>query len=163
MIDLCLLRHGIAEDAGPRTGHRDEPRALTEDGRARMVAATAGLARLGLEIDLVLTSPLTRCVQSAEIVCEAIGGEPVEDERLGPGMDTGDLLETLLERPDSHGVLVCAHQPSLSIVAADLIGGGEIEFKKGSVAVLALDGPRPGAGTLRGLYPPSALRRLGRG
>jgi phosphohistidine phosphatase SixA len=58
-------------------------------------------------------------------------------------------------------VLVCGHQPDLSVVVAELTGGGLVEFKKGALAVLDVDAPRPGGGRLRALYPPATLRLLG--
>jgi phosphohistidine phosphatase len=157
-----LLRHGIAERAGPRTEFRDAPRELTAEGAARMRIAADGIAALGIEADVILTSPLIRCRQTADIVAARLGGgEPVEDERLAPGMDVEGLAEALLRHPDAGSVLVCGHQPDLSEVVADLTGGGVVELKKGALALLDVDGARPGGGRLRALYPPSALRRLG--
>jgi phosphohistidine phosphatase len=126
-----------------------------------MRAAADGMAALGIEADVVLTSPLIRCRQTADIVAERLGREPVEDERLAPGMDLEALAESLLRRPDAGSVLVCGHEPDLSEVVAELTGGGVVELKKGSLALLDVDGARPGGGRLRALYPPSALRRLG--
>ncbi len=158
---LLLLRHGIAEDAGPRTGHRDAPRELTPGGAERMRAAAEGMAALGIGADAVLTSPLIRCRQTADIVCEALGGEPREDRRLAPGMGLDALGDALLGHPDAASVLVCGHQPDLSIVIAGLTGGGHVEFRKGSLAVLDVESARPAGGRLRALYPPAALRLLG--
>ena len=126
-----------------------------------MRAAADGIAALGIKADVVLTSPLIRCRQTADIVAARLGREPVEDERLAPGLDLEGLAEALLRHPDAGSVLVCGHQPDLSDVVADLIGGGDVEFRKGSLALLDLAGARPGGGRLRALYPPSALRRLG--
>jgi phosphohistidine phosphatase len=126
-----------------------------------MRAAADGMAALGIEADVLLTSPLIRCRQTADIVAERLGGEPVEDHRLEPGMDLEALGDALERHPDAGSVLVCGHQPDLSEVVADLTGGGAVEFRKGSLALLDVDGARPGGGRLRALYPPSALRRLG--
>jgi phosphohistidine phosphatase len=160
-VQLLLLRHGIAEDAGPATGHRDGPRALTPEGAERMREAARGMRALGLAPDLVLTSPLVRCRQTAEIVCGVLGGTPVEDPRLKPGMGLGDLEDALLEHPGADAPLVCGHEPDLSEVVAELTAGGIVELKKGSLAVLDVDSPRAGRGRLRALYPPAALRALG--
>lgn len=157
-----LLRHGVAETAGPHTGWRDEPRALTEAGRRRMQAAATGMARLGLTFDAVATSPLVRCRQTAEIVCSEIGGTPTPDARLAPGLDADTLVDVLLERPIDASVLICGHEPDLSTVTGALVGGGWLDFKKGALAIVELDVPRIRAGVLRALYPPSALRKLGR-
>ena len=127
-----------------------------------MRAAARGIAALGIGADVVLTSPLIRCRQTAEIVCERLGGEPREDPRLAPGMSLEDLAEALLDHPGAASVLVCGHEPDLSEVVAALTGGGAAEFRKGSLALLDVAEARPGGGRLRALYPPAALRRLGR-
>ena len=159
---LLLLRHGIAEDAGPGTGFRDEPRELTPEGRAKMEQQARGMAALGISAAVLLTSPLARCRQTAEIVGAALGLEPVEDDRLRPGMELDDLEEALLRHPGAGPVLVCGHEPDLSEAVAELTDGGEVELRKGSLAVLEVSAVRPGAGRLRALYPPGALRMLTR-
>jgi phosphohistidine phosphatase SixA len=126
-----------------------------------MRAAARGMEALGVGADLVLTSPLIRCRQTADIVCERLGGEPREDRRLAPGMSLGELEDALLEHPGAGVVLVCGHQPDLSVVTAALTGGGHVEFKKGSLALLDVEAARPAGGRLRALYPPAALRALG--
>lgn len=127
-----------------------------------MRAVAAGMRALGIAPDLVLTSPLVRCRQTAEIICEALGGAPVEDPRLRPGMRLGDLEDAHLEHPGAVAPMVCGHEPDLSQVVAELTGGGMVEFKKGGLAVLDVESLRPGRGRLRALYPPAALRLLGR-
>jgi phosphohistidine phosphatase len=161
-VRLLLLRHGVAEQAGPRTGGRDAPRELTPEGAERMRAAARGMAALGIAADVVLTSPLVRCRQTADIVCDELGGAPREDGRLAPGMELDDLADVLREHADAGAVLVCGHQPDLSEVVADLIGGGMVDFRKGSIALLEVEAPEPDGGRLRALYPPRALRTLGR-
>jgi phosphohistidine phosphatase len=126
-----------------------------------MRAAARGMRALGIAPDLVLTSPLVRCRQTAEIVCEALGGTPVEDPRLKPGMRLGDLEDALLDHPGAKSPLVCGHEPDLSEIVAELTGGGMVDFKKGGLAILDVETPRPGGGRLRALYPPAALRLLG--
>lgn len=126
-----------------------------------MRAAAAGMRALGIAPDLVLTSPLVRCRQTAEVICEALGGTPVEDPRLRPGMRLGDFEDALLEHADAQAPMVCGHEPDLSQIVAELTGGGVVDFKKGSLAVLDVESPRPGRGRLRALYPPGGLRLLG--
>lgn len=158
---LGLLRHGIAEEAGERTGHRDEPRRLTDDGRQRIAREARGIRHLDLEIDRVLTSPLIRCEETAQIVADACGWEVRNDQRLRPGLDVDTLFDVLLEYPDARGLIVCGHQPDMAQLVGDLIGGGDVEFKKGAMAIVELADMRPRGGILRGHYPPQMLRRLG--
>ena len=158
---LGLLRHGVAHDAGPETAFRDESRELTDEGRRRMQAAATGIARLHLGFEAVVTSPLTRCVQTAEIVGDALGVAPRVWQPLRPGFHVRGLINLLLEYPEAEAVLICGHQPDMSTVTADLIAGSWVEFKKGALALIELPVLREHAGHLVALYPPATLRRLG--
>jgi phosphohistidine phosphatase len=159
-MQLLLVRHGIAQDAGPATGHQDGARTLTEEGTAKMTAAARGIRTLGLGVDALLTSPLTRCRQTAELLGDALRLAPEDDARLAPGMTLEDLREVLLEYPEAVGVMVCGHQPDLSIIADDLTGAA-VEFKKGACAIIDVQSLQPGGGVLAALYPPATLRALG--
>lgn len=155
-----LLRHGIAEDRDARRLD-DADRRLTKGGRERMRAAAKGMVRLGVSPDAVLTSPLTRCRETAEIVCEALGhGAPVQITGLAPGADLERIAELSAERPDSQELLVCGHQPDLSDIARELTGG-DVLVKKGSLIAIDVHRVRPHGGTLLAVYPPRALRALG--
>jgi phosphohistidine phosphatase len=155
-VELQLLRHGVAEEGGP-----DEDPPLTEDGAARMRLAARGMRALELRPAVVLTSPLRRAHQTAQIVCDELGVELVEDDRLRPGMRPADLDEAvgaLPERPAR--VMACGHQPDLAEVVAALLGGGRVEFMKGALAVLEAERVAAGAAYLRAAYPPHALRLM---
>jgi phosphohistidine phosphatase SixA len=128
-----------------------------------MRTAAEGLLILGLHPEVVLTSPLVRCAETARILCDTLGGVPIEDDRLRPGMGLAKLAEALAEQPAAAGrALVCGHQPDLSEVTSDLLGGGRIEFRKGAAVVVEVREFRPGGAFLRAAYPPAALRQLGR-
>ena len=102
---LLLLRHGIAEDAGPDTGWHDELRRLTAEGVARMEGEGRGMAALAIRADAILTSPLIRCVQTAALVAAAIGGAPREDTRLRPGMNLDEVcLEAIADAANNEGL-----------------------------------------------------------
>ncbi len=156
---LLLLRHGVAEDAGPATGFQDEPRALTADGTAKMQLAARGVARLNLGVEAVVSSPLVRCVQTATIVAEALGLPVVQDARMAPGADLDAVADLLTEHPDAGTVLLCGHQPDMSSLVAELTGG-MAAFRKGTLAVMEMERPRPHGAHLAALYPPAALRAL---
>ena len=66
------MRHGIAADFGEGGILKDEDRPLTPEGRARMKQAAAGLKELDLKFNVILTSPLLRCRQTAEAVAEVL-------------------------------------------------------------------------------------------
>jgi len=73
--ELFLIRHGIAEARGDAWPD-DNKRPLTERGITRMRKSARALAKLGMTIDVVLTSPLVRTRQTAEIVASAFDPRP---------------------------------------------------------------------------------------
>lgn len=156
-LRLVLLRHGAAEPAGPATDHRDEPRTLTERGAEEVRRVARGLGALGVSPDVLLTSPLARCRQTAGIVAEVLGLTAREDRRIAPGMDLDLLADLLLEQGEAETVLVCGHQPDLSQVIADLTGGGAVRVGKATVAMLEVDALRYSGGRLEALLPPAVL------
>jgi len=156
---LALIRHGVAENAGPDTGYRDEPRRLTADGANRMREAAAGIARMGIHPDVALTSPLTRCVQTAQIVAAPAGVDVRPHAVLRPGARAAGLLDVLAEYPDAACVLVCGHQPDLSYITQELTGG-LVDYRRGSLGLVELSALARGRGTLTGLYTAKALRRI---
>jgi len=166
-VTLYVVRHGIAEETGP--GGDDRLRALTPAGRAKMRAGAAGLRRLGVTLDVLLTSPLVRAVETAAIVAEAYGGSPapVELAALAAGVAPAETVRALRPYARSRDIALVGHEPGLSRMVALLTTGSAdglaVELKKGGVAAVDVDGiPAPGRGTLRWLVTPRQLRRLGR-
>src|SRR5215216_2819063 len=92
-MELYFIRHAIAQQLGRKNDFTDEKRALTSEGRERMREATRGLHRIGVEFDLVLTSPLVRAVETAEIITGTLGLSKKEMKQTGnlaPGASTDD-------------------------------------------------------------------------
>jgi phosphohistidine phosphatase len=160
-MELILVRHGVAEDPGPRTRWGDEPRELTAEGAERMRRAAAGLAAIGVAPEVIVTSPLPRCRQTAEIIRAAVGGTLEPDDRMRPGMDPDELVDILIGHPGAGCLLACGHQPDLSDALAALTGA-LVPFRKGGAAMVDLPAPRMGAGTLTAVLPPKVLRALAR-
>ena len=123
---LWLLRHAEAADGAP-----DDQRPLTEKGVAQAESAGRALLQLGESIDICLTSPKLRAVQTAERVCEPLGvpvrvepalsGEPVDVQRLTAGLGN---------------VLLVGHDPSFSMLVHDLTGA-QARMKKGGLAAIS--------------------------
>ena len=83
-MTVYLLRHGIAEEAP--AGGDDRARRLTPRGRTRLAVAAQGLLALGIELDVILTSPLPRAAETAqrlEGVPQPLHPHPEAMERLG--------------------------------------------------------------------------------
>ena len=72
-LELYLVRHGIAEDHAKDGG--DAARALTDEGIEKLREIGAGLKAIEVRWDLVLTSPLVRARQTADVLLEAMGGK----------------------------------------------------------------------------------------
>jgi phosphohistidine phosphatase len=131
---LLLLRHGIAEERSP--GRPDGERALTPRGVERTCAVMARLVELDFACDQLLTSPLRRALQTAELaVAAGLAPGLGVAEALAPGGDPLPLLERSAGM--SHLALV-GHEPDLGDLAARLIGApaGALVLKKAGVAVL---------------------------
>ena len=155
MTTLVLMRHGVAEEDHP---DGDAARQLTADGHARAGRAARGLVALGFAPDVVVTSPLIRCRQTAALVADPAGCPVVEDLRLAPGMGVNDLLEVVLDHPGADTILACSHQPGLSYALSDLTGCGTIGFRRPGAAVMRLELPRVGMGEIIAVLPPRVLR-----
>lgn len=157
---LYLLRHGDAEDEA--ASGRDFDRRLTPEGIKRMRAEAQGMKALGLTFDIVFTSPLLRARETAEIVAEMLGlPAPIIDERVGGGFQLDTVKTLLREHPGHDKILFVGHQPSMSLIIQSLCGG-ITEMKRGSLACLEGEGPRPGYGALLWLLTPRQLITLSR-
>src|SRR5689334_2900287 len=95
-MELYFLRHGIAADTGPEDSG-DAGRPLTEEGIDKLKEAARGLRRLGVRPDVLLSSPLVRARQTAEIVRKAFGIESRLVDALAPGCDITRLRDLLGE------------------------------------------------------------------
>jgi phosphohistidine phosphatase len=156
-MKLYFLRHGLAADREAWTGN-DFERPLTDEGKKRMAREAATLAKLDLNLDLILTSPLIRASQTAEIVAQHLNltDRLVKDERLSPGFGTNQLAKILTAYPEAKALMLVGHEPDFSQVIGDLIGGGRINCKKGSLAGVELSN-KSLQGELVWLIPPSVL------
>lgn len=160
-MELYVLRHGIAADLGQLGAQTDAERPLTDEGRRRMHLSCVGMARLGLQVDQVLSSPLVRTRQTAEIVTKALGAPLALAEELEPGCTIRGLQAALEPYLHLRRIMVVGHEPDCSILVGLLMGGGQVEFKKGALARLDLLRIDPGAGSLIWMLAPAVLRLLG--
>jgi phosphohistidine phosphatase len=135
---LWLLRHGEAEPHGARP---DPERALTERGERQARAAGVALAALGLRFTQVLTSPKVRARDTARLAAEALGAPVVEHAALAEGFDAREARALLPLAQETGAVLVVGHNPDFAQVVADLTGAS-VDFKKGGVAAVRIDGTR---------------------
>jgi phosphohistidine phosphatase len=159
-MELYFLRHGVAADAGP-AGTGDVGRPLTKEGVTKMKAESRGLRRLGIEPDALLSSPLARAHQTAEIVARELAVELQLADALAPGCTAERLLELLSQHRDAERVIVVGHEPDFSTMIGELTGGSRVLLKKGGLGRVDLEAMQKGGGTLVWLLPPLALRAAG--
>jgi len=161
--ELYLIRHGIAAERGDEWPD-DTKRPLTSDGMSKMRKTARGLANLDIEFDIVLSSPLVRARQTAEIVAAEIGSRPaiVNVDSLAPGASYSALIGDLEKHARKTRIALVGHEPGIGELAARLIGSRHpIEFKKGAVCRIDLEEiPPNGPGDLRWLIPPKFLRSV---
>jgi phosphohistidine phosphatase len=140
-------------------GEDDDLRPLTPRGIERMGREAQTIRKLNLGLDAIITSPLTRAQQTAEIVAEELDLLDLLfiDERLSPGFGPGDLAAILEEHDQAEAVMLVGHEPDFSLMIEHLIGGGTLVCKKGSLARVDLRDAGPLAGELVWLIPPKAL------
>jgi phosphohistidine phosphatase len=153
-----FLRHGLAVDAGEWSG-ADFDRPLTRQGLERMTLAAKTIAALRLDVEIIITSPLIRAKQTATIVAKRLKLEDrlVEDERLAGGFGSSELAEILAEHRTADAVLLVGHEPGLSRIIGELVGGANIDFKPGSLACVNVPDPASLVGTLVWLVPAKVL------
>jgi phosphohistidine phosphatase SixA len=145
---LYFMRHGEAEDAA--AGQADAERRLTERGLQRSRQAGTALQKMAVTLDLILTSPLQRAAQTAEAVGQALGVSVTPAEALaGPSLDEVRLMWEEHGRPA--GLMLVGHEPDFSHLVGELLGGADVEMKKGAIACLDCPAIAPGGGTLRWL------------
>ncbi|MBN3925352.1 phosphohistidine phosphatase SixA [Nostoc sp. NMS4] len=124
-MELYLIRHGIAEDQG--LGIKDEERSLTKEGRQKTEKVAQKLVKLGLSFDLILTSPLVRARQTAEIlIAEKLSSKLEESSHLAPDGQISSWLKDWLE-PKNYSqntqLALVGHEPDLTNWAEILLWG----------------------------------------
>ena len=157
---VYFLRHGPAGSRSEWEGP-DGLRPLTDDGRKAVGRAAEALARAGVVVDAILTSPLVRARQTAEIAAAALGvvhDDLVDDERLAQGFGKAALADILAEHRGQRALMVVGHEPDFSATIADLTGGSVV-MKKAGVARVDLD-PAAMRGELVWLLAPRILTTL---
>jgi phosphohistidine phosphatase len=168
MHELLVVRHAIARDRLKSMGQGmdDTDRPLTAEGRRKMALAARGLKQLHQEIDTILTSPLLRAQQTAQILSDHYPASRVTVcKPLSPDYNSATLIRALNEEPGKR-IAIVGHEPGLSALITTLIyskDSGAIQLKKGGVAQLQFnDNIASGKGTLQWLLTPKQLRLLGK-
>ena len=164
--EFYIMRHGIAVTRGSAGFSDDTKRPLTPEGKKKMQEITRGLAQMGFDVDWIVTSPLVRAAETAEIVAESLDGNVPVDfcDALRPGGSPEALIQFLAKHANRKRVLVVGHEPDLSELAARLMGAGRhanLAFKKGGCCLITFDEfPPKSSGQLVWWLTPRLLRKM---
>jgi phosphohistidine phosphatase len=166
-MQLILIRHAPAGDRveWARNGLPDEDRPLTKEGCTKMRRAVRGLRRVLESPERLFSSPLLRARETAELLLERYPDLRVETTpELQPDADPTDTLAWLKTLDPGQRIALVGHEPHLSRLLALLLHGDPsldtLPFRKGGVAILELDTPRPATARLTAFLPPHVLRAL---
>ena len=166
LYPIYLVRHGVAAEQGPEFPN-DDDRPLTSEGIERLRVQVLGLRALDVRLDRVLTSPLVRAAQTAEILAAGVGcaAPLVTVDALRPGGRYDAVMAALGRLGHDRSVALVGHMPSIGEIAARLIGAAAAAGLQEGRGLLHRNRTRcrpSGGGRLRWFLPPRALRALGR-
>jgi phosphohistidine phosphatase len=165
-MNLYIVRHAIAVERGTSGYEDDSQRPLTDAGAKKMKKIAMGIHQLGIELDVILTSPYVRARDTAKILAERFDmtDRIYFSDNLIPSGNFESLVFEIHEKYDLANIALVGHEPMLSSLISWLTTGdtdARITFKKGGVAYLASDSLyQDGRATLEWLLPPSIMVEL---
>ena len=162
-LELYIIRHGVAAERGEEYPD-DSKRPLTSSGISRLRKEAKALDAIGVAFDLILTSPLVRARQSADVFAETMKSKPTvaNTDSLAPAGTPTAVMQELGKHMRKGRIALVGHEPNLGELAARLIGAkSPLEFKKGGVCRIDFDVvPPKGVGHLQWFVTPRMLRKL---
>jgi phosphohistidine phosphatase len=159
---LYFLRHASAGQS-LISAKKDEKRGLDKDGIEQCGYIGRALAALGVQVEIIVSSPLKRATQTAALVGNEMGheGKLVMENALRPQGTFSDFQKMLEKYSRLESVMVVGHNPNLGEFLGRVIceGGCEavVELKKGAVAKVEM---RRNSGSLSWCITPRILRAL---
>lgn len=166
-MKILLVRHAKAEDKTifARSGRPDAERPLTKHGKKEMRRVAKGLKSEVPRLDRLVSSPLLRARQTADILHDRYGSPAItEHEGLAPGGNFTSLLRWIRRQKSARVIALVGHEPDLSRLLCWFLDGGKNSFvrmKKPSAALLEFASlPQPGGGILLWHLKPSQLEQL---
>ena len=135
-MEIYILRHAPAVKRGTAEYPNDD-RPLTKNGIQKMKLGATGIRNVVRSVDIILTSPLIRSMDTAKIAAKRLKyrHKIVSCKELLPDVPTNDLLHYLTKFKQSAKVLLVGHEPGLGLTVSALLGSGKpiIELKKGAM------------------------------
>src|SRR5436309_4053788 len=162
MTELYLIRHGLAAERG-KDWPDDSKRPLTPEGIARLRKEARGLNAVGVTFDQIVTSPLIRARQTADVFSEELKSRPpiVTADALAPAGTPPAVVQEIMKHVRKERLALVGHEPNLGELAAQLIGlRTPLEFKKGGICRIDFDMlPPKGTGRLHWFVGAKILRK----
>lgn len=162
-LELYLIRHGVAAERGDDYPD-DSKRPLTNAGISRLRKEAKALDELGVALDHIITSPLVRTRQTADIFAELLKSKPSvsQSDALAPAGTSTAVIQELAKHMRKARVALVGHEPNIGELAGRLIGARmPLEFKKGAICRIDFEVfPPKGIGQLRWFVTPRMLREI---
>ena len=166
-MNLYIIRHAIAIDEGTPEYDNDSERPLSDKGKKKMRQIARGLRALGVDFDLILSSPYLRAKETAEILAEVsrTKADVAFSENLIPMGDPDLLISEINEKYSANSIALIGHEPHLSSLISLLVWDNaclDITLKKGGVCRLSADDlHHTRKATLEWLITPGILVEIG--
>ncbi len=143
-MNLYLIRHAIAVDESTPEYDNDSQRPLTDKGKKKMRQIAKGLRVLGVEFDLILSSPYIRAAETAEILADIfkLKKDVIFSDNLLPMGDPDLLIAEMNEKYNATSVALVGHEPFLTALIGLLVSENtnlDMTLKKGGVCRLSAD------------------------
>ena len=165
-MDIYILRHGKAEDH-IQTISGDQKRKLTDQGKKEVELVAKGIKNLSIEVDYIISSPLIRAKQTADIALKIIKSKRkslLVWNELKPESGVDSTIKKLKIMKPASSILLVGHEPHLSTLTSKIISGSEdtnIILKKGGLVHLRCSTLRSEfEGSLRSLMTPRQIKKL---
>lgn len=162
-MELYVLRHAIALTASEAGVNSDAERPLSDEGREKIERIAGAMGKLGVEVDLVLSSPYVRAKDTAIIAHEKMGKETRLEYTvaLASGQDPHHIVTELKDRfRKTERIMIVGHEPDLSQLIGRItsLGRLRVEMKKAGLAKITITDLNPELkGTLEFLLTPKVM------
>ena len=164
VLELYLIRHGIAAERGDEYPD-DSKRPLTSEGIAALRKEAKALDTLAVSFDHIITSPLVRAKQTADVFVQHLKVKPSlsTSDALAPAGSHAGVVQDVVKHAKKGRIALVGHEPNLGELAARLIGSRTpLVFKKGGICRIDFEVlPPKGAGQLRWFITPKMMRKIG--
>lgn len=163
VLELYLIRHGVAAERSDDYPD-DSKRPLTSAGISRLRKEAKALDAMDVGFDHIITSPLVRTRQTADVFAETLKTKPSvsQSDALAPAGTPVAVIQEIGKHSKKGRIALVGHEPNIGELAARLIGArAPLEFKKGAICRIDFDVlPPKGTGQLRWFVTAKMLREI---